>query len=277
MLTDVLRYKNYDNAANVVQKFYEENLLSSYPEFSLIQHHPEQSFKLDDLFIITGTDDCSMLCELLEKRLLIYSGKWNNEIVKALSDEIQFDDHLFGGRKDLVVTLFNQNKIEYEILKERIVFECNRVNKDFKLSRGKFGMARTEDLVRVCELIYYFNGEVFEDNVSKNYRNILRDAKIDIHNEELFTWEVDSEITSIVRIVNPTKGLPVIDLLYTGKESRNCGFGSSLLFFVTNYLLKNGYRKCQLVSDIKNSAIEKIGNPVGYKNIGEIISARKRK
>ena len=71
----------------------------------------------------------------------------------------------------------------------------------------------------------------------------------------------------MVQVINDKDEKPMIGNLFTKKGKRNKGFAYSLLYVVTEGLLKNGHEECGLLSDATNIASNKAFVNVGYKPI----------
>ena len=276
-MAEFLLYKTLTEFIEANQNYIEENFFAHFNLIKVIQSHPKEDTKIINAFNIVDNDNSYVLCLVLEGRMLIYSTKWNNNIIKKLSDEITFDGVSFSGQKHFILDLFTHNKIEYEVFKDRIVYDCEKVTDNIVVSSGQFSLAETDDLEKISELTYNYHLEEYKERAFRDYENIKNGTKHNLDNELIFKWMDNGEITSIIQVVSHQCNLPIIGSFYTDKKIRGNGYGSSLLFSLTNYLLSNGYEKCGLVSDATNQTTNKIFQGIGYKNIYETISVHKKK
>jgi RimJ/RimL family protein N-acetyltransferase len=276
-MAEFITYKTLIEFITANQNYIEDNFFAHFNLIKVIQSHPKEGCKIVNAFNIVDQDNSFVLCLVLDGRMVLYSTKWNNDIIKELSEKITFDGVSFSGQKHFILDLFKHNNIDFEIFKDRIVYDCDKVTDNIKLSSGRFCLAEADDLDKISELTHNYHLEEYKEHAFRDYDNIKNSTKNNIDSEIIFKWVDNGEITSIAQVVSHQCNLPIIGAFYTDKKKRGNGYGSSLLFSLTNYLLSNGYEKCGLVSDATNQTTNKIFKAIGYTNIYETISVHKKK
>jgi len=152
---------------------------------------------------------------------------------------------------------------ELKIFKERglIVHELVKVN-ELPLSKGSFEKVNHEDAELITDHRITFETETLEFTRSGR-DELLKDTLNKIRNENLFCWRANGKMVSIAAIMRNTKNIGIVGLVYTPKEFRGNGYATSVVIKLSELILKRGFSKCGLFTDISNPTSNQI-----YKNIG---------
>ncbi|ARK22042.1 GNAT family N-acetyltransferase [Sporosarcina ureae] len=89
-----------------------------------------------------------------------------------------------------------------------------------------------------------------------------------IQNNEVFVWEVDGRVVSMMKKARPTKHGVTVSMVFTPEDERKKGYARSLVAKVSAELLKE-YDFCILFTDLANPTANKIYREIGYQQITE--------
>ena len=87
-----------------------------------------------------------------------------------------------------------------------------------------------------------------------------------IDKREVFIWEDDGEVVSMMKKSRPTKRGITVGLVYTPKNQRRKGYARTLVAEISKELLKD-YDFCTLYTDMMNPTSNKIYKEIGYVKI----------
>lgn len=91
-----------------------------------------------------------------------------------------------------------------------------------------------------------------------------------IKNKTLYFWENSSgEIVSMAASTRESKNAATISLVYTPDELRGRGYASRVVAALSQKILDQGKKKCNLYTDLTNPTSNSIYQKVGYKMLGE--------
>jgi len=148
----------------------------------------------------------------------------------ALSDQInipKYRNFQFLGCKELIESLFNKQNVSFEILKDRIVYECAFVEPRLKevdeFSVENAGYDDFEELVQMSLDNYI---EEYSGQGQKDEDHMKAAVVNGIEKNRLFVLREGEDICSIVQMVNENHSLPMIGNLYTKRinETEDVGF-----------------------------------------------------
>jgi predicted GNAT family acetyltransferase len=168
------------------------------------------------------------------------------------------------GQREIIIELFEKSNIDYEIIKDRLIYKCTTVNElslDHNCSVENASFEDFDELVQMSMDNYI---EEYEGKGEKTLEEMQGMVANGISESSLYILRSDSELSSMLQIINPGRDYPMIGNLFTKKEMRGRGYASILLYTVTNGLLNNGFEMCGLISDVKNAASNKAFIKVGY-------------
>lgn len=257
------------------QKFLDHNqkdLLDKYfVYYHFLQSLPKLEKKEYDLFEaynVIDSDGNSAMCVWMTGNYFIYSHKWTEEIVDFLVNKIEiqkFKNFNFLGQRNLILQLFDKSNIKYNLIKDRLIYECERVVVP-KISKiGEVQNATYQEFDELVQMSMDNYVEEYNGKGQKSIKEMEASVILGIEKKSLFILKNNGTICSIVQVINDNENDPMLGNLFTKKDERNKGFAYSLLHTVTEGLLQNGYEKCGLVSDVMNPASNKVFINIGYK------------
>jgi RimJ/RimL family protein N-acetyltransferase len=209
----------------------------------------------------------------------IYSSSWTNEIVDELSKKIEltrFNDFHFIGQRDIIIALFERSIIDYQVVKDRLVYECLIVNPLKKEVSGAAENATLCDFDTLAKMNQASHAEEYGEG-ERSWTDFEAMTHQGIEKSHLFVWKDDDKICSIATVISEDRNKPVIGSFYTWPDERNKGYGYALLYAMTEGLLNSGFEKCGLFSDATNPASNKVFTDVGYNPIYKWIDIFKEK
>ncbi|WP_252502540.1 GNAT family N-acetyltransferase [Sporosarcina sp. Marseille-Q4943] len=87
---------------------------------------------------------------------------------------------------------------------------------------------------------------------------------------EVFLWEDDGKVVSMMKKSRPTQNSVTVSLVFTPKEERKKGYARTMVAQGSKELLKD-YEFCVLYTDMMNPTSNKIYKEIGYKHIADSI------
>lgn len=245
-----------------------ENYFTYYHLIKSVSLLEQGRMELFEAYNVTDEDGSDILGIWTTGHYFLYSNKWNDDVLDFLCNEIEITKHTnfhFLGRKELILALLEKQKINYEIMKDRIVYECSAVNENVVLndtySSNNASIEDFEELVQMSRDNY---DEEYEGKGQTGIEQTQAGVLNGIQHNRLFLLRDEEEICSIVQVVNEEQSLPMIGNLFTKKNKRNKGCALNLLHVVTRGFLNSGAEKCGLVSDKTNPASNQVFLKVGY-------------
>ncbi|MCZ8541268.1 GNAT family N-acetyltransferase [Psychrobacillus psychrodurans] len=97
------------------------------------------------------------------------------------------------------------------------------------------------------------------EEIKKRVKNML-DGK------EVFFWEDQGEVVSMMKKSRPTTNGITVSLVFTPAEKRKKGYGRTLVATVSKELLKE-FEFCVLYTDMLNPTSNKIYQEIGYQKL----------
>ncbi len=228
------------------------------------------SFPGFNFLSVTNNDFIEVVSVKTSSRVVI-SGNYNNDdAVRMLADfYIENNIRLSGviGEKNVSEKFADAINLKQVNKRKLIVYGLNRTN-DLPLSNGILQLTRLEDLDHVTTLKASFQRETFGNSII-NFEDLKRDIENEIENEikreSLYNWIDNKKIVSIAAIRRTTKNLAVIGHVYTADEFRGKGYGTSIVWALSNKILNNGFNTCVLFADKSNPVSNRIYSKIGYK------------
>jgi uncharacterized protein len=151
-----------------------------------------------------------------------------------------------------------------KLVMDQGLYRLDKVNETLEVSPGSWRFAKREDCGLIEEWYYLFAVEAVLPIPS---RNVIQESVARmVDKQEVFLWEDDGEIVSMMKKSRPTEHGVTVSLVYTPKEKRRKGFARTLVAAISNELLKD-YDFCVLYTDMMNPTSNKIYKEIGYVKI----------
>jgi uncharacterized protein len=151
-----------------------------------------------------------------------------------------------------------------KLVMDQGLYRLDQVNETLEESPGSWHFAKREDCGLIEEWYYLFAVEAVLPIPS---RNVIQESVARmVDKQEVFLWEDDGEIVSMMKKSRPTEHGVTVSLVYTPKEKRRKGYARTLVAAISNELLKD-YDFCVLYTDMMNPTSNKIYKEIGYVKI----------
>jgi uncharacterized protein len=151
-----------------------------------------------------------------------------------------------------------------KLVMDQGLYRLDQINETLEESPGSWRFAKREDCGLIEEWYYLFAVEAVLPIPS---RNVIQESVARmVDKDEVFLWEDDGEIVSMMKKSRPTEHGVTVSLVYTPKENRRKGYARTLVAAISNELLKD-YDFCVLYTDMMNPTSNKIYKEIGYVKI----------
>lgn len=247
-----------------------DNYFIYYHVIFLLDNWVSINTEVIDVFNIEDEKNNSIICFCVTGNYFIYSDSWTEEMVDVLIKKVNFSrvfNFFFLGQRDLIIRLFDKSNTKYTVQKDRLIYECSEIISSQKSKIGIIQNAQPSDFDELVQMTKDNYIEEYNGKGEKGIDKIQAEVTAGIAEKSLYTLNHNDTICSIVQVINNSENNPMIGNLFTKRDMRNQGYGFSLLYAVTDGLLKNGHERCGLVSDITNSSSNKVFVNVGYKPV----------
>ncbi|MBE1554284.1 GNAT family N-acetyltransferase [Sporosarcina limicola] len=158
--------------------------------------------------------------------------------------------------------------MDHQLLMDQGLYRLDRVNESLEQSPGSWRYAGESD----CPLIEkWFN--LFEEDSGLPItaaEEVTKRIALFIAEQEVFLWEHDGEVVSMMKKARPTKQGVTVSLVFTPKEKRRKGYARTMVAAGTKELLK-AYDFCVLYTDLLNQTSNKIYQEIGYERIADSV------
>ncbi|WP_210468407.1 GNAT family N-acetyltransferase [Sporosarcina sp. 6E9] len=151
-----------------------------------------------------------------------------------------------------------------KLVMDQGLYRLDQVNEQLEESSGSWRFANREDCELIEEWYYLFAVEAVLPIPSRNviHKSIVRM----VDQQEVFLWEDDGEVVSMMKKSRPTAHGVTVSLVYTPKGKRRKGYARTLVATISKELLKD-YDFCVLYTDMMNPTSNKIYKEIGYVKI----------
>jgi predicted GNAT family acetyltransferase len=186
-------------------------------------------------------EDCTLLIEYLQNQGVLLEG-------------------LVGDEKyaDIFMSLYPR-KINF--MKKLISHELSIIN-HVTISKGLARLANESEIALLAHWFFLFQEEenLFPQKTAEGF--ILHVQNL-INKSLIYVWEINNEIVSMATIVRETPNFQIVGAVYTPVNQRKKGYASSLVHFLSQFILDNG-KKAGLFTNASNPTSNKIYQKIGY-------------
>ncbi|WP_339251155.1 GNAT family N-acetyltransferase [Sporosarcina sp. FSL W8-0480] len=157
---------------------------------------------------------------------------------------------------------------QQKLLMDQGLYRLDQVDETIEMSPGSWRYASMDDHSLVVS--WYSK---FEDDANLNRTPIERVndiVKQFIESQEVFLWENEGKVVSMMKKSRPTRNGVTVSLVFTPKEERRKGYARTMVACGSMELLKE-YNFCVLYTDMMNPTSNKIYKEIGYKHIADSI------
>jgi len=192
------------------------------------------------------------------------------DVIKSEINLSELKELQFIGCKDIILNLFKGNNKNYELIKDRIIYECQSVQQ-IKPTSGNIQLAEIGNHEEISKMSFEYQKEEYGKNSFRDYSYMSGIVLNGIKSHNILTWVDNNKICSILQLTT-LGGYGYIGHLFTKHAERGKGYASNLIYHATQKVLNNNYDKVGLVSDSLNLTTNSIFRKVGYINIYETIT-----
>jgi len=274
--------KTFDTPQDFLD-FNQETLNSKYFEHFHIHRLFEDlragKDRLMDAYNIIDEDGSNVIIVWVERLYFIYASKWTEDILRRIEEqlsEIDTTNFLFRGQKGIMLELMDKMKFDFEVINDRIIYDCEAVKPVTKPTKGKFGIATIPDIPTIVKMSVDYYIEEFEGKGQQPLEAVKQSAYDGVKQSTTFKWSSNGRIVSIARLLGNNPGNAMIGGLFTKVNERNKGYAYFLITELTKHLLNKGFKKCGLLTEATKVATNKIFEKSGYKKVYEWINIHKK-
>lgn len=183
---------------------------------------------------------------------MLYGKDWTMEQIAITKKQLKLHSFNkgfhFSGTAELITEIFAEN--DYKLFKHRIFYLAENVTNASKLLLTP-RLAKVEDLEILAQMTCDYFHDEYKGQNDKDFEKMKLSVLNSIKKKCLWVLVNDGQIVSMCSIILTQFDLPIIGSFYTIRKSRNKGFGTRLLEYVSNELLKE-YNFIALLSDKDN-------------------------
>jgi predicted acetyltransferase len=276
-MTTILQFETLGEFFDYNETEFEDNYFVYYHFLQILELVKVGEMTIHDAYnIIDDSNGNFAICIWLTGNYFVYSNSWTEEIIEKLAEKIdlpKFNDFVFMGQRDLILELFKKFDVKYELIKDRLIYECSKVNETEKKISDGIQNASPNDYSELLNMSFDNYVEEYDGKGLKVKEDFVPGIISGMEENSIYIIKNDEkEICSMLQKINSSDNNPMIGNLFTKKSMRNKGYAFSLLYIVTQGLLKNGFKKCGLLSDVKNISSNKVFISAGYVPVYKWIS-----
>jgi GNAT superfamily N-acetyltransferase len=227
------------------------------------------SMQIVRLYNLYDKKGYSAYCMWYSGNYAIHAFNWNEELLEAISDEIEFERYkhfTFSGQRDLIIQMLEDNEVPYQIIKDRLIYACTTVL-PFALTGQVLVQATETDTEELSAMAYQYHLDEYGTEAQRSREHMAEIVINGIQEGIMYKLVVDGETTSMAQVISHNFKSPLIGMLFTKATHRNKGYGYAILVQLTSQLLAGGHKKVGLLADTQNPASLKIFEKAGYKEI----------
>lgn len=195
-----------------------------------------------------------------------------NELVNGLVQQSLHIPGVFGQKELVEKVALEWAKVTHTkatiIMKEGL-YRLDQVAEDLTMSKGNWRIAEQKDIRFLENAIKCFEEDALVKPTTPQKQ--LHEKTVNmISHKEVFLWEVDGEIVSIMKKSRPTTNGVTVSLVFTPRDKRKKGYARTCVATCSKELLKE-YKFCTLYTDLLNPTSNKIYKEIGYHQIAEFL------
>lgn len=270
----VIKYPRVQDFFNANKKVIYNNRLAHY---HLIQYFAalnsgEQS--VYQAYNVTDDDGGNVIAVWGDSVYYLYALKWSDSIIDGLLSKIEIAKYTkrfsFAGTCQLILDLFDKSGIEYEIYKERVLYECGQIL-PISACKGSAFLSSFDDINTIAKMTYEYGVAEWGIREGRDLNHARLLSMQSVSQQTSYHWEMDGKIVTIASLIDPDTELPIIGSLYTNPEDRGKGYAKCLVHKITSEVIENK-KRCGIVSDASNHTTNRIFKEVGFNETSRYVS-----
>lgn len=264
----IIQYKSLHDFYDSNKKLIFSNRLAHYHLIKYFEELNEGRQSIYQSYNIVDDEGGNVIIVWGDSVLYLYSLKWSDTIVDGLQSKIELSKFtkrvIFCGTNDLILALFRKSKLEFEIIKQRLLYECtSTVNLKWQCE-GSAYFTEIEFLEEVAEMTYRYGIEEWGHRKDRDLNHARQMILTSLTNNTSCFWWSDGKIRTIASIIDSEAKLPIIGSLYTNPEDRGKGYARCLVHEIAKQLSTGKRAKCAIVSDAIDPVTNKMFQEIGF-------------
>ena len=155
-----------------------------------------------------------------------------------------------------------------KLLMDQGLYRLDEVEETLEMSPGSWRFATEEDAPLIEKWFALFEEDTY---LARTPAELIKEkVAAFVEAQEVFLWEHEGKVVSMMKKSRPTKNSVTVSLVFTPKEERKKGYARTLVAQGSKELLKD-YEFCVLYTDMLNPTSNKIYKEIGYKHIADSI------
>lgn len=157
---------------------------------------------------------------------------------------------------------------QQKLLMDQGLYRLDEVEETLVMSPGSWRIATVADAPLIEKWFALFEEDT---NLDKTSPDLIKEKVAEfLGAQEVFLWEDEGKVVSMMKKSRPTKNSVTVSLVFTPKEERKKGYARTMVAQGSKELLKD-YEFCVLYTDMMNPTSNKIYKEIGYKHIADSI------
>ena len=154
--------------------------------------------------------------------------------------------------------------MKYTMMMDQGLYRLDQVEQSLEMSPGTWRYATSNDTLLLEE--WYSQFEQDTELPKTAPEEIKKRVKAMLDGKEVFLWENEGEVVSMMKKARPTTNGVTVSLVFTPAAKRRKGYGRTMVATVSKELLKE-YKFCVLYTDMLNPTSNKIYQEIGYRKL----------
>ncbi|MCH1627150.1 GNAT family N-acetyltransferase [Ferdinandcohnia quinoae] len=156
----------------------------------------------------------------------------------------------------------------HQLFMDQGLYRLNKVNESLQHCPGTWRYAEESDSSLIEKWFNLF--EVDAGLTISPIEHVKKRVAMFIREREVFLWEDEGKIVSMMKKSRPTKNGVTVSLVFTPREDRKKGYARTLVTVGSRELLKD-FDFCILYTDMMNPTSNKIYREIGYEKIADSV------
>jgi len=267
-----------------IEELIKDNLLEHFYLYENVVNSVDSEIEVNSKWVLQNENGW-ILGFSFNNNYSIYGLNYNEELIGSFLNQFDFnqipDGHIFSGKKDLIIKLFDSNKkqgVAFEIYKERYFYKIFKNSlEQISPSDIKIEIATIDNLYVISEMNCAFFEEEYSGQNNKNINEVISTLLPHILDNKFYVAKDNiGNILGFVSKMNNKFNIEMIGTIYIDKSYRNKGIGRQLLYTITYDILKK-QEETWLMTDVENKYSNIMVEKIGYKNIYNYTSGFLRK
>jgi len=271
----IIEYPKAQDFFNENKKIIYKNRLAHYHLIKYFEQLNAGNQSIYQAYNIMDGDGGNVIAVWGDSVYYLYALKWSNAIVDGLLSKIEVDKYTkrfsFCGTCQLILDLFNKSGVEYQVYRERVLYECKSVSVLNRRCYGSAFLSSMNDLDTIAEMTYRYGIEIWGVREGRDLNYARHSSYQSILQETNCHWESHGKIVAIATVLDYDTEMPIIGNLYTDPQERGNGYGKCLVYEITRQLTTNGNDKCGIISDASDPTTNRMFREIGYEEISRYI------